>query len=79
MSEGRIQLDFGTLNPIQRQVSEEFRKGKRFVAMITGRQGGKSHYGARWLISQIATGRARISSPSWLRPLSGMRVSPSAS
>lgn len=42
MSEGRIQLDFGTLNPIQRQVSEEFRRGKRFVAMITGRQGGKA-------------------------------------
>ena len=46
-----INLDFGKPNPIQAQASEAFREGKRIVLINTGRQAGKSHYGARWLIA----------------------------
>lgn len=55
----KVVLDFGTLNPIQKSVIQAFRGGKRFVAMIAGRQSGKSHLGARWLIAQIARGEGK--------------------
>lgn len=58
-SPGKIALDFGELNPIQKEVLEKFRSGKRIVAMIAGRQSGKSHMGARWLLARIAQPRAR--------------------
>jgi len=48
----RVALDFGEPNPIQKKANEAFRDGSRIVLINTGRQGGKSFYGARWLISQ---------------------------
>lgn len=48
----RTNLDFGVPNSIQRKATEAFKNGKRIVLINTGRQAGKSHYGARWLISQ---------------------------
>jgi phage terminase large subunit-like protein len=45
-------LDFGTPNPIQKEALDAFREGKRIVLINTGRQAGKSHFGARWLITQ---------------------------
>lgn len=50
----RVPIDFGTPNPIQRRALDLFRAGKRIVLIVTGRQAGKSHFGARWVISQIA-------------------------
>lgn len=47
-------LDFGTPNDIQRRALAAFTEGARFVLMISGRQAGKSHFGARWLIAQVA-------------------------
>lgn len=55
----KVSIPFGTLNPIQQEVIAQFRQGKRFVAMITGRQGGKSHLGARWILAQIASGKGK--------------------
>jgi phage terminase large subunit-like protein len=51
-------LDFGTPNPVQRKAIEAFRNGKRIVLINTGRQAGKSHYGARWLITQTMNPQA---------------------
>lgn len=48
-------LDFGEPNPIQKAALEAFREGKRIVLINTGRQAGKSHFGARWLITQTMT------------------------
>lgn len=45
-------IDFGKPNPVQEQANKAFRNGKRIVLINTGRQAGKSHYGARWLIAQ---------------------------
>ena len=45
-------LDFGTPNPVQAKTLDAFREGKRIVLMSGGRQIGKSHAGARWLITQ---------------------------
>jgi phage terminase large subunit-like protein len=45
-------IDFGIPNAIQKSANDAFREGKRIVLINTGRQAGKSHYGARWLISQ---------------------------
>jgi len=45
-------LDFGQPNPVQKSALEAFRAGKRIVLINTGRQAGKSHFGARWLITQ---------------------------
>ena len=45
-------LDFGIPNPIQKEALDRFREGKRIVLINTGRQAGKSHFGARWLITQ---------------------------
>lgn len=59
MSNGRVVLNFGSLNPIQAHVIDYFRKGKRFVAMVAGRQSGKSFLGARWLLAQIAEGKGK--------------------
>lgn len=66
----KIRVDLGTPNPLQQRVTDEFRAGKRIVAMISGRQGGKTHYGARWLLAQIASatesgGLYLIASPSY--------------
>ena len=47
-----IKLPFGAPNEMQRKVIDAFRQGKRFVLMVSGRQGGKSHFGARWLLMQ---------------------------
>lgn len=49
-------LDFGEPNPIQARALELFREGKRIVLINTGRQAGKSHFGARWTVSQVARG-----------------------
>jgi phage terminase large subunit len=49
-----VELDFGKPNPIQKRALDLFRAGKRIVLIVTGRQAGKSHFGARWTISQIA-------------------------
>jgi len=48
----RIQLPFGTPNDLQRRVLHAFREGARLVLMVSGRQAGKSHFGARWLLTQ---------------------------
>ena len=45
-------LEFGTPNPVQAKMLACFREGKRIVLMTGGRQIGKSHAGARWLITQ---------------------------
>jgi hypothetical protein len=49
----KVALDFGTPNPIQQRALDLFRAGKRIVLIATGRQAGKSHIGARWLIGQV--------------------------
>lgn len=64
----RVTLPLGTPNPMQKRVLDSYREGKRIVLFNTGRQGGKSHLGARWLLD-------RISKPNQI-PLSIM-VSPS--
>ena len=48
-----INLDFGKPNPIQEQAIHAFQGGKRIVLIHSGRQAGKSHFGARWLIMQM--------------------------
>lgn len=48
----RIELPFGTPNELQKRVIDAFRSVRRFVLMVSGRQGGKSHFGARWLLTQ---------------------------
>lgn len=57
--EDRVTLDLGKPNAIQRQVLKFFREGKRFVLMVAGRQSGKSHIGARWLILQTMNPNAK--------------------
>lgn len=47
-----IKLDFGKPNPPQAEATRLFKTGKRIVLIVTGRQVGKSHYGARWTVSQ---------------------------
>lgn len=47
-----VKLTFGALNALQQKVIDAFRGGARFVLMVSGRQGGKSHFGARWLLTQ---------------------------
>ncbi len=55
-------VDLGTPNPIQQRANALFRAGKRIVLINTGRQGGKSHYGARWLLGRLKYGgKARLS------------------
>lgn len=55
-------LDLGTPNPIQERANQLFREGKRIVLINTGRQGGKSHYGARWLLGRIRkSGKVKLS------------------
>ena len=51
-----VVIPFGKPNSAQQRALDEFRRGARFVAMVTGRQVGKSHLGSRWLLSQVATG-----------------------
>lgn len=36
-----------------------FHQGKHFVLINTGRQAGKSHYGARWSIAQVAANKGK--------------------
>ena len=48
----RVPLSFGKPNDIQKRAIQAFRDGKRIVLLVSGRQGGKSHLGARWLIAQ---------------------------
>lgn len=48
----QVKIDFGKPNPIQKAAIDAFREGKRFVLINSGRQAGKSHYGARWLLTQ---------------------------
>lgn len=55
----RVDLDFGAPNPIQQRAIDLFREGKRIVLIVTGRQAGKSHFGARWVVSQIAFGEGK--------------------
>jgi phage terminase large subunit-like protein len=55
----RVPIPFGTPNELQRRVIEEFRAGKRLVLMVSGRQGGKSHFGARWLLTQTMRNDAK--------------------
>lgn len=47
-----VDLDLGTPNPVQRQTLQQFRDGKRIVLLAAGRQGGKSHLGARWALAE---------------------------
>jgi PBSX family phage terminase large subunit len=49
---GKVALPFGAPNDLQKRALDAFRAGKRIVLMISGRQGGKSHLGARWLLTQ---------------------------
>lgn len=55
----RVQLPLGTPNPIQQRALEEYRKGKRIVLLVSGRQAGKSHLGARWLLTQTMNSNAK--------------------
>ena len=55
----RIPLPFGTPNPIQEKALQAFRDGKRIVLLISGRQAGKSHLGARWLLAQTMNPHAK--------------------
>lgn len=55
----RKKLDLGKPNRMQKEVLDHFRNGKRIVLMTTGRQGGKSHLGARWLILQTMNPHAK--------------------
>lgn len=48
----QVKLPFGEPNDLQRRVIDSFRNGHRLVLMVSGRQGGKSHFGARWLLAQ---------------------------
>lgn len=48
----KVKMDWGEPNPIQERALAAFRNGKRIVLLVSGRQAGKSHVGARWLISQ---------------------------
>lgn len=50
----RVLIPFGEPNELQKRVLEAFRNGKRFVQMVSGRQAGKSHLGARWLLAETA-------------------------
>lgn len=52
-------LDLGTPTRTQQQVLDHFREGKRIVLMVAGRQSGKSHLGARWLILQTMNPHAK--------------------
>lgn len=54
-----VPIPFGTPNDLQKRVIDAFRDGKRFVLMVSGRQGGKSHMGARWLIAETANPDAK--------------------
>lgn len=54
-----VNLSFGVPNPIQKRALDLFRAGKRFVLMVSGRQGGKSHFGARWLLMQTMNPNAK--------------------
>lgn len=49
----RTRIKLGKLNPIQARADELFREGKRVVLINTGRQAGKSHYGARRILKFI--------------------------
>lgn len=55
-----VQLAFGALNALQEKVIAAFRGGARYVLMVSGRQGGKSHFGARWLLTQTMNPRAKV-------------------
>ena len=50
----RVPIDIGKPNPLQAKTLKAFREGARFVLMVSGRQGGKSHLGARWLAAEVA-------------------------
>jgi len=54
-----VPLPFGTPNRLQQKAIDMFRQGKRFVLMVSGRQGGKSHFGARWLLVQTMDPKAK--------------------
>jgi PBSX family phage terminase large subunit len=54
-----VKLDLGKPNPVQKQVFEGFRTGARFILMQGGRQVGKSHAGARFLVSEAANPSAK--------------------
>lgn len=55
----KVPLPFGTQNGIQRRATQAFRVGKRIVLFVAGRQSGKSHYGARWLLLQTMNPNAK--------------------
>jgi PBSX family phage terminase large subunit len=55
----RVSLPFGVPNSLQKRANAEFKAGKRIVLVLAGRQGGKSHYGARWLIAQTMDANAK--------------------
>lgn len=54
----KVSLNFGVPNPIQQRALDLFREGRRIVLIATGRQAGKSHIGARWLIGQVFNQKA---------------------
>ncbi len=54
-----IKIPFGKPNPLQQATLEQFRQGKRIVLLNSGRQAGKSHFGARWVIAQVARAKAK--------------------
>ena len=54
-----VAIDFGAPNAVQQRALDLFTEGKRIVTISTGRQVGKSHFGARWLISQVFSPNAK--------------------
>jgi len=54
-----VPLPFGVPNPLQQRAIDLFKQGKRFVLLVSGRQGGKSHFGARWLLVQTMNPKAK--------------------
>lgn len=55
----QVPIPFGAPNEIQRRAIEAFRNGKRIVLLVSGRQAGKSHFGARWLLTQTMSPNAK--------------------
>lgn len=46
-------IDFGKPNPVQQRALDLYKEGKKVVLINTGRQAGKSHFGARWAMMEI--------------------------
>jgi hypothetical protein len=55
----KVSLDFGKPNSVQQRALDLFREGKRMVLISTARQVGKSHFGARWIVSKVFNNKAK--------------------